>query len=460
MGLEDKFVDYSYKHKDIDKLQVKNEDDLQYMDSVSAAMLMKNNISTKIMLWISFVLIISLIVWAYFSEIDALTRGQGKVIPSQQIQIIQNLEGGIVSEILVKEGAKVSKGDILIKIDDTGFVSTFVESQLRYDELEAKALRLQAESTGKPFEVSEEIRNKSPKLIHFEESLYKTNLEQLNNNIDIYTLRLAQKRSERTEAESKLSQLKLNYELINREVSISEPLFKKGIVSEVEFLQLQRQASSVKGEMDAIKLSIPRLISVIEEQKNNITEVNLKFQNAAKEAFNETKAEMSRISKTNVAKEDKVQRTLVRSPVDGTIKQLLVNTVGGVVKPGMDIIEIVPSHDKLLVEAKIRPADIAFLYPSQRAIVKFSAYDFAIYGSLEGTLTHISADTIIDEVDKQSYYLVRIKTDKSYLGSEDKKLQVMVGMTADVDIVTGKKTVLDYILKPILRARENVLSER
>jgi len=460
MGLEDKFVTYSYKHKDIDKLQVKNQDDLQYMDSVSAAMLMKNNLSTKIMLWISFVLILSLIVWAYFSEIDALTRGQGKVIPSQQIQIIQNLEGGIVAEILVKEGSEVKKGDILVKIDDTGFVSTFIESQLRYDELEAKALRLQAESTGQAFQVSEAIREKSPKLVHFEESLYNTNLEQLRNNVEIYTGRLAQKRNERTEAEAKLEQLKRNYELITREVSISEPLFKKGIISEVEFLQLQRQASSTKGEMDAMKLSIPRLISVIEEQKNNITEVNLKFQNAAKEAFNETKAEMSRISKTNVAKEDKVQRTLVRSPVNGTIKQLLVNTVGGVVKPGMDIIEIVPSHDKLLVEAKIRPADIAFLYPGQRAIVKFSAYDFAIYGSLEGTLTHISADTIIDEVDKQSYYLVRIKTDKSYLGNEDKKLNVMVGMTADVDIVTGKKTVLNYILKPILRARENVLSER
>jgi adhesin transport system membrane fusion protein len=171
-------------------------------------------------------------------------------------------------------------------------------------------------------------------------------------------------------------------------------------------------------------------------------------------------AEMERIKKTNVAREDKVRRTYVRSPVDGTVNRLMVNTVGGVVKPGMDIVEIVPSQDNLLIEAKIRPADIAFLYPGQRAIVKFSAYDFAIYGSLEGVLTHISADTIVDDIDKQSYYLVRIKTDKNYLGTPDKKLKLIVGMTADVDIITGKKTVLDYILKPILRARENVLSER
>jgi len=188
--------------------------------------------------------------------------------------------------------------------------------------------------------------------------------------------------------------------------------------------------------------------------------VSLKFNNAAKEMYNETKAEMTRIKRTNVAREDKVQRTDVRSPVNGTINRLLVNTVGGIVKPGMDIVEIVPSQDNLLVEAKIRPADIAFLYPGQKAIVKFSAYDFAIYGSLDGVLTHISASTIVDDIDKQSYYLVRIKTDKVFLGNKEKKLKLIVGMTADVDIITGKKTVLDYILKPILRATENTLSER
>jgi len=460
MSLKDKFVDYSYDKKDIKKFKVKDEDDLEYMSSLSSAMLMQNNLKTKLLLWIGMFVIIWLIAWAYNAKIDALTRGQGKVIPSNKIQIIQNLEGGIVSEILVKEGTNVKTGDILIKIDDTSFASMFIESQLRYNELRAKSIRLLAESTGDEFIVSKKTREASPELIKHEYSLYKTNLEQLNNNIMIYKRRLEQKRNELKEAQAKLIQLTNNYELISREVALNKPLVKKGIVSEVEYLQLQRQQSTIQGEMGAIKLSIPRLISVLEEQKDNITEVKLAFHNAAKEAYNEVKAEMTRIKRTNIAREDKVQRTLVRSPVNGTIKQLLVNTVGGVVKPGMDIIEIVPTQDNLLVEAKVRPADIAFLYPGQRAIVKFSAYDFAIYGSLEGTLTHISADTIIDEIDKQNYYLVKIKTDKTYLGNEDNKLNVMVGMTADVDIITGKKTVLDYILKPILRARENVLSER
>jgi len=460
MSLKDKFVDYSYTKKDIKKCKVKDEEDLEYMNSVSSAMLMQNNLKTKLLLWIGMFVIIWLIAWAYHAKIDALTRGQGKIIPSNKIQVIQNLEGGIVSEILVKEGEEVKKGAILVKIDDTNFASMFIESQLRYNELQAKSIRLLAESTGNSFNVSKKIKKTSPNLIKHEYSLYKSNKAQLNNNIMIYKRRLNQKRNELKEAQAKLIQLTNNYELISREVALNKPLVKKGIVSEVEYLQLQRQQSTIKGEMRAIKLSIPRLVSVLEEQKDNIKEVQLEFNNAAKEAYNEAKAEMTRIKRTNIAREDKVQRTFVRSPVTGTIKQLLVNTVGGVVKPGMDIIEIVPTQDNLLVEAKIRPADIAFLYPGQRAIVKFSAYDFAIYGSLRGTLTHISAGTIVDEIDKQSYYLVRIKTDKNYLGDENNKLNVIVGMTADVDIITGKKTVLDYILKPILRARENVLSER
>ena len=460
MNLEDKFTDYSYNKKDIHKLRVNNTEDLEYINSVSSAMLMKNNLTTRLMLWVGGAVTLWLITWAYFAEIDALTRGQGKIIPSHQLQVIQNLEGGIVIDILVEEGQIVKKGDILLKIDDTGFVTNFVENQLRFDELEAKSIRLIAEANGKPFSVSKEILKKSPELIKHERSLHLSNLAQLNNNILIYTHRLKQKRIERKEAESKLKQLRSNLSLINKEVKLNEPLVKKGIVSEVEFLQLKRQKNTVYGDLQAIKLSIPRLISIIEEQKNNTKEVKLKFKNAAKEAYNETKAEMSRIKRTNVAREDKVERTDVRSPVNGTINRLLINTVGGIVKPGMDLVEIVPTQENLLVEAKIRPADIAFLYPGQKAVIKFSAYDFAIYGSLEGTLTHISASTIVDEIDKQSYYLVRLKTDKNHLGTEKKKLTLLVGMTADVDIITGKKTVLDYILKPILRATENTLSER
>ena len=270
MSLQDNFVDYSYEKKDIKKLQTKDKEDLEYMNSVSSAMLMKNSLGTKLMLWISFIVIIWLIVWAYYADIDSLTRGEGKVIPSSQVQVIQNLEGGIVSDIMFTEGDQVKKGDILIKIDDTNFNSLYLESQLKYNELEAKSIRLLAESTGNPFKVSKAIRKKSPHLIKHELSLYKTNKAQLENNIAIYQHRLRQKRNELKEAQAKLAQLSHNYDLIKQEVDLNRPLVKEGIVSEVEFLQLRRQANNIRGDMKATKLSIPRLISVIEEQKDNI----------------------------------------------------------------------------------------------------------------------------------------------------------------------------------------------
>ena len=461
MSLRDKLIDnVGYDGADRRKLRVRSGDDLNFMSSVSAALLLNHSRRVRVLLWTSFFVVLWLIVWAYYAEIDNLTRGTGKVIPSNQLQVIQNLEGGIVSDILVDEGDSVNEGDVLVKIDATGLQSSFDENRLRYDELQAKSIRLQAEASGQPFSVDAQTRQRIPELIRHEKSLYDSNNEQLQSKLRIYEQQIVQKRSEYAENQMKIEQLGLNFELIKKEMAISEPLVANGVVSEVEFLKLQRQAGDIESALKSAKLLKPRLVSVIEEAKNKLEEVRLDFRNRAKEQLNETSAEMARLEKTSVARLDKVERTLVRSPVTGTVKRLYVNTIGGVVRPGMDIVEVVPSQDTLLVEAKIRPADIAFLRPGQKAIVKFSAYDFSIYGSLEGELKHISADTIIDEGDKQSYYLVRVHTDSDHLGSDEKPLKIKVGMTADIDIVTGKKTVLDYILKPILRAKNNALSER
>lgn len=460
MSLKDKLVDFTYEQERRTPTKVKSEKDLGFMNSVSAAILLRSTLKMRLMLWLGLFAVIWIIVWAYFAQIDQLTRGQGKVIPSKHMQVIQNLEGGIVSELLVQEGQFVTKGTTLLKIDDTGFTSSYEESQLRYDELKAKTIRLKAEAHSTPFKADENTTLAMPLQIAQERSLYLSNQEQLDNSLTIYSRQLKQRKNELIETEAKREQLKKNFEFIKRELNISEPLVREGVLSEVNFLQLQRQANTLDGELEATILSIPRLKSVIKESKNKMIDVRLIFKNKAKELLNEALAEMARIKKANFARQDKVQRTLVRSPVDGTINRLLINTVGGVVQPGMDIVEIVPDDDSLLVEAKIRPADIAFLRPEQKVIVKFAAYDFAIYGSLEGILTHISPDTIIDEVDHQNYYLVHAKTDRNYLGDDVDKLKIMIGMTADVDIITGKKTVLDYILKPILRARQNALSER
>jgi len=436
-----------------------SDDDLRYMDSLSAAVIERSNGHSKFLVWVLFILIIWALVWANYAYIDELTRGQGRVIPSKKVQIIQNLEGGIISDILVDEGEAVEKGQILVKIDDTKFASSYEENYLRILELQAKMIRLSAEAEGKAFWVNKEMYEQMPSLFEHEKSLHKTNKRQLQEQINILQEQVKQRRQELAEAKAKQDQLKISYELIKQELQITQPLVKSGVVSQVEFLQLSRQTNTMKGDFQASTLAIPRIISTIEEAKNKIKEAKLEFQNHAKEELNKVSAEVSRITESAGALEDQVSRTSVRSPVKGLVKQLLITTVGGVVQPGMEIIEIVPMQDNLLIETKIKPCDIAYLYPGQRAIVKFTAYDFSIYGGIEGKVTHISADTIVDE-EGNSFYEVRIKTDKNYLEKDGKKHEIMVGMVANVDIVTGKKTVMDYLLKPIIKAHKSALRER
>jgi len=284
-------------------------------------------------------------------------------------------------------------------------------------------------------------------------------MAQLEQKQSILEEHLKQREQQIKEATNRKEELQARYELIEKEIELTEPMVKRNLVPEVEFLKLKRQASEIKGNLDAITLSIPRISSEINEAQKTIKETRLGLINKSKEEYNECISEIARIEEVQQLLKDKVSRTVLRSPVDGTIKQLFVNTVGGVVYPGHELIEIVPLEDKLLAEVKIKPADIAYLHPAQEAMVKFSAYDFSIYGGLKGRVVNISPDTITNERG-ESYYLVRIKTDESHLGSADKPLKIMAGMTVSVDILTGKKTVLDYILKPILKAKYNALRER
>ncbi len=433
--------------------------DYEYMSSLSEAILQKTPNASNKLIWLVVIGVGWLIYWASIAQIDERTRGMGKVIPSQQLQVVQNLEGGVVTAILVKEGDFVKKGQILLKINDTSFASSYEESKLRFIELKAKSLRLAAEANSRKFEVPKKLSDNLKKQIIYEQSLYKTNQEQLNKKKQIFLEQIKQKKNALIELKAKVSHLKESLSLMKQEMKIEEPLMKKGIISQVEFLQLRRQANNIKGDLQAAKLSAPRIKSSISEIIRKKSEVNLEFRNRAKKELNKTIAEMSRLSEAQNGLKDKVKRTFVRAPTDGTVKRLLINTISGVVKPGMDILEIVPTEDSLLIEAKIKPRDVAYLRPGLEAMVKFTAYDFSIYGGLKGKLTFISADTITDKKGR-SFYKVYIKTDKRYLVYRKHHLNIKVGMTASVDILTGKKTVLDYILKPILKAKQNALRER
>jgi len=433
--------------------------DMQYMRSLSAAAVHRTPRYMIVLILIISVFFASAIGWMAWAKIDVVIRGNGKVTPASQVQNVQSLEGGIIEEILVMEGQEVTAGQPLIKISDVAFSSSFEENRLLYLELLARTSRLNAEAFGTEFKPVDEVSNEAPELIAAEKSLFNSNRQQVAETLSILEERINQQQSQLREAQSKEKQLKRSLKLVKREIKIKEPLMDRGIISEVEFLQLQQREAELEGEIESVTLSIPRIKSTIEEARFSKKKERLDFQNQAKKELNEVNAELGRIRETQTALQDRVKRTTFRSPLDGIVQQLHTNTIGGVISPGSSIVDIVPQEDALLVEIKINPADIAYVNVGQFARLKFSAYDFAIHGSLKGIVTFVSADTVTDE-EGETYYLLRVKPVKSFLGATQGELPIRVGMTAEADIITDKKTILSYLTEPVHRGINKALRER
>ncbi|WP_435627121.1 HlyD family type I secretion periplasmic adaptor subunit [Candidatus Ferrigenium straubiae] len=406
----------------------------------------------RALLWITGIFL----VWASFAHVDEVTRGEGKVIPYSQIQVLQSLDGGIVSELLVREGNVVQKDQELIRIDQTRFLSSVKESRAQYLSMLAKAARLRALAEGSPFVPPEEAVKEDPTTAEEERRLYEARKSELDATVSIARQQLAQRQQELVELRAKQVQASNAYDLTAKELAATKPLLASGAVSDVEILRLERDVSRFRGERDMASAQIARVSAAIAESTRKVQEVELAFRNEARKEMNETLAKLNSLSEGSVGLSDKVARSVIRSPVKGTVKRLMVNTVGGVVQPGKDVIEIVPLEDNLLLEARVQPKDIAFLRPGLKATVKFSAYDFVVYGGLEGTLENIGADTVLDEKGN-AFYTVKVRTNKSSLGEG---MPIMPGMVAEVDILTGEKSVLSYLLKPVLRAKSRALSER
>lgn len=410
----------------------------------------------RTLLYLGFLALIALAVWAGYAEIDEVTRGEGKVIPTSQIQIVQSVDGGVVSEILVREGQTVDSGQVLLRIDPTRFLSSLRENRSQSLSLQARAERLMALSDGRPFAPSDELLQEIPQAIERERILYHSSRDGLNANLGIARQQLEQRQQELNEARSRLNQLSRGLELASRELTVSTPLRASGAVSEIDLLRLEREVVRLSGERDQTLSQIERLQSSIREAREKIQEVELHFRNQVRSELSDVMGRLAAITEETTALADRVKHAEVRSPMRGTVQRLLVNTLGAVVQPGREVVEVVPMDEALLLEARINPKDIAFLHPGQPAVVKFTAYDFAIYGGLEATVAHISADTVVDDRGN-AFYLVRVRTTESTIGDG---LPVIPGMVAQVDVMTGKKTILQYLLKPVLRAKANALRER
>ena len=435
------------------------EKDYEFMNSLSSAILEQSptHISRVLKIWLF--TIFALLMWASFAEIDEITRGDGKAIPYGQNQVIQNLEGGIVDSILVREGQYVKTGQIILKINNAKSISSSRTNEMKYQELEAKRLRLFAEANSLAFKSKKTNDLQLKRQIELARKLYNSNKLEIIAQDNAIVQQIEQRKQEYKEAQARIQSLKKSLEFVTEEIAMTAPMVQEGVKSKVDFLKLKREANGIENDIEASSLSLPRLESAIEEYRQKRVETKQLTINKAKKELNEVTAEISRLQTQQIAFSDQVSRTMVKSPVDGIVQKLFVHTVGGVIKPGADLVEIVPTNKKLFLEIKIKPSDIAFIHPGAEAKVKISAYDYAIHGGLVGKVVNISPDTVTDKKEN-TFYLIHIETDKNYLGSKEHPLNIIPGMTASVDIVTGQKTVMQYILKPILKSKQYVFSER
>lgn len=411
----------------------------------------------RILLWLSLLAIIGLIVWASLGYIDEVVRGEGKVVPSRQIQIVQSLDGGIVEQLLVTVGQTVEAGQVLLRIDPTRYSSSLGENRAEYLALTAKAARLSALANNEPFIAPEDVLLEQPQLVEMERRVWETRNDEVNAAVKQAEDQLRQRHQELLETQANRDQAASSCSLTSRELQVTQPLLKSGAVSEVDLLRLRRDVARFCGEAKAAAAQIDRIKASIEEGESRVDESRLTMRNQARVELSDVRSRLSTLHQEQVGLADRVKLADVRSPVNGTVKSLMANTVGGVVQPGKDILEIVPSDDSLLLEVRINPRDIGFLHPGQTAEVKFTAYDFAIYGGLEGVVEHIGADTITDEKGN-SFYIVNVRTDKAYV--RDDTLPIIPGMVAEVHVLTGKRTVMQFLLKPVLRAKSNAFTER
>lgn len=408
-------------------------------------------------------LISSFVAWAAIAEVDEIARGEGKVIPVSKTQIIQSSEPGIVREIAVQPGQVVRRGDLILRLDDTASGSSLGELEAKGRSLRAQVARLKLEETGAydaKYQCPEDITKVAPAICANEEQLLQAKAGNFNNKLSVMQAREGQRQKELAEAAANITRLTESLQLTEQEQEMLAPMVKRKLVAQTEVLRVEKELTDTRGQLALWKESVGKLEAALREATLQVTELSLQLKQEALAEKTEALSQLSVIEETIRGASSRVANTDIRSPVDGIINTLDVNTVGAYVTPGGVIAGVVPTSEVLLVEARLSPRDVAFVRPGQPALIKISAYDFSIYGGLGGVVDTISADSLVDQNNGETYYLVRVKTDTAALVKDGREYAIMPGMIASVDIMTGKKTILAYLMKPINKAREEALRER
>lgn len=449
---DNKKADYSaFDLRQFD-LTRKYDDDFSPADGISAF--------NHVLLYTIALLLLIFLLWANFAKLEEVARGDGQVIPSSEVQVIQSLEGGIIEGFPVKEGERVEKGQVILRLRDVQAKSDLQATRQKYLGLMATVTRLEAEAEGKDFiEFPEEVLANVPESVQAEKDAFAANKKQQLDQVSVLEQQKSQREQEVTELRRRISDISSVMKLAQDERNMVAPMVERGAANKMELLQLDRSIAQQRAELNGLRLALPRSEASVKEAEERINEVTSGFRAQARRELSEKTIELNTIKETLSAYRDRTERTEIKSPMTGIVQDIKISTVGGVAKAGEPIMEIVPLDDMLVVEGRIKPADIAFIHEGQKAVVRLSAYDFSVYGAMDGHVTDISADSFTNDKG-ESFYRVRVSTDASTINKAGTEYDIKPGMQATVDVITGEKTVMQYLLKPFVKASQTALRER
>ena len=430
-----------------------------FMSELDAAAHMRPARSATMMLMAIMGLVIFAILWAGVAKVEVLTRGQGQVAPSQDVQVVQSLEGGIVEELLVRPGEIVKKDQILMRLSDVQFSSEERGTEAKFLALEAKKARLQAEASGEEYAVPKEVSEKAPQVAENEKALYDSRQKELKNAYAILDDRISKANADMAEVNAQINRLSSNRSSLNKELAITKDLVAKRAVPKLEELRLSREIADMSGQINAQSQRRKSLQAEVQVAKKERESQLDKFRSQALGELNQVETEIASLRENLKSIGDRVDRREVKAPVDGVVNNIAVKTIGGVVEPAMQLVEIVPVDEELKILAKIQPNEVAFIRPGQAAKVKITAYDPQKYGALDGQVVRLGATSARDN-EGNVFFEIEVHTDKNFMGTAENPLPVTPGMVADVEVITGKRTILEYLLKPVLRARDRAFTEQ
>ena len=400
-----------------------------------------------------------LLTWSAFAELEQVAVATGEVVPQGKVKVVQHLEGGIIENIYVTEGSSVHAGDPLVRLDLATSGVNRKELVARLDGAILRRARLTAETTGAALALPAEASGRQPSVAEAERQGFAARRRELESSLTVLKEQARQRELEVQELEAKRKAVGNNLALARERLKMSASLLEEGLVARMEHLRLQSEVESLQGEMEGLAPAIPRARAAVAEAAQRLREAEIKFRRDAQDQLGDAEQTIARVQELLAEATDQGLRAEIRSPIDGVVKKLRYNTIGGVVTPGEPIMEIVPTGDRLVVSAKLNPTDRGYVHAGQPARVKISTYDFVRYGSLDGEVRSVAPDTAV-EANGTPYFEVIVETDKPYLGSRAGMLPITPGMQATVDITTGTRTVMEYLVKPVLKLKDEAFRER